>query len=161
MTGRPATLAASACCPEDLRQLMVDWRAPEAGTFYQATAFERMGVRRRRHLLLQGRNVKAIEDDVLDHTMLVDGEHLQGEGALLAALNSKRTGRMNDIVGTIQSEQDRIIRSPLQRRPRGSGRARHRQDRRGPAPRRLPALHAPRTAASPPACCWWARPTPS
>ncbi|MFQ4148393.1 AAA family ATPase [Arthrobacter sp. LAPM80] len=98
---------------EDLRQLMVDWRAPEAGTFYQATAFERMGVRRRRHLLLQGRNVKAIEDDVLDHTMLVDGEGLQGEGALLAALNSKRTGRMNDIVGTIQAEQDRIIRSPL------------------------------------------------
>ncbi len=98
---------------EDLRQLMVDWRAPEAGTFYQATAFERMGVRRRRHLLLQGRTVKAIEDDVLDHTMLVEGEHLQGEGALLAALNSKRTGRMNDIVGTIQSEQDRIIRSPL------------------------------------------------
>lgn len=98
---------------EDLRQLMVDWRAPEAGTFYQATAFERMNVRRRRHLLLQGRNVKAIEDDVLDHTMLVEGEHLQGEGALLAALNSKRTGRMNDIVGTIQAEQDRIIRSPL------------------------------------------------
>ncbi|ALV44831.1 AAA family ATPase [Arthrobacter alpinus] len=98
---------------EDLRQLMVDWRAPEAGTFYQATAFERLGVRRRRHLLLQGRNVKAIEDDVLDHTMLVDGDHLQGEGALLAALNSKRTGRMNDIVGTIQAEQDRIIRSPL------------------------------------------------
>ncbi len=97
----------------DLRQLMVDWRAPEAGTFYQATAFERLGVRRRRHLLLQGRNVKAIEDDVLDHTMLVEGDHLQGEGALLAALNSKRTGRMNDIVGTIQAEQDRIIRSPL------------------------------------------------
>ncbi|WP_425863550.1 HelD family protein [Arthrobacter sp. TWP1-1] len=98
---------------EDLRQLMVDWRAPEAGTFYQATAFERLSVRRRRHLLLQGRNVKAIEDDVLDHTMLVEGDHLQGEGALLAALNSKRTGRMNDIVGTIQAEQDRIIRSPL------------------------------------------------
>ncbi|MHA7177170.1 HelD family protein [Arthrobacter sp. Sr24] len=98
---------------EDLRQLLIDWRAPEAGTFYQATAFERMGVRRRRHLLLKGRNVKAIEDDVLDHTMVVHGEHVQGEGALLAALNSKRTGRMNDIVGTIQAEQDRIIRSPL------------------------------------------------
>lgn len=98
---------------EDLRQLLIDWRAPEAGTFYQATAFERLGVRRRRHLLLKGRNVKAIEDDVLDHTMLVHGEHVQGEGALLAALNSKRTGRMNDIVGTIQAEQDRIIRSPL------------------------------------------------
>lgn len=45
---------------EDLRQLMVDWRAPEAGTFYQATAFERLGVRRRRHLLLQGRDRKSV-----------------------------------------------------------------------------------------------------
>lgn len=98
---------------DDLRQLMVDWRAPEAGTFYQATAFERQGVRRRRHLILQHRQVKAIEDDVLDPSMLSESGALQGEGALLAALNSKRTGRMSDIVGTIQAEQDRIIRSPL------------------------------------------------
>ncbi|WP_442864148.1 HelD family protein [Arthrobacter sp. ATA002] len=98
---------------EDLQRLMVDWRAPEAGTFYQATAFERQGVRRRRHLILKGRNVQAIEDDVLDYTMLEEDEALQGEGALLAALNSKRTGQMSDIVGTIQAEQDRIIRAPL------------------------------------------------
>src|SRR6476619_5664779 len=98
---------------EDLQRLMVDWRAPEAGHFYQATAFDRQGVRRRRHLILQGREVKAIEDDVLDADMLADSDSLQGEGALLAALNSKRTGRMSDIVGTIQSEQDRIIRSSI------------------------------------------------
>ena len=98
---------------EDLQRLMVDWRAPEAGHFYQATAFDRQGVRRRRHLILQGRDVKAIEDDVLDASMLTDADSLQGEGALLAALNSKRTGRMSDIVSTIQSEQDRIIRSSI------------------------------------------------
>ncbi|MFJ6279263.1 HelD family protein [Arthrobacter subterraneus] len=98
---------------EDLQQLMVDWRAPEAGTFYQATAFERMGVRRRRHLILSRRDVVAVEDDVLDASMLTDADSLQGEGALLAALNSRRTGQMSDIVGTIQSEQDRIIRAPL------------------------------------------------
>ncbi|MCC3266334.1 AAA family ATPase [Arthrobacter gengyunqii] len=97
----------------DLQRLMVDWRAPEAGTFYQATAFERQGVRRRRHLILKGRNVQAIEDDVLDYSLLEEEEALQGEGALLAALNSKRTGQMSDIVGTIQAEQDRIIRAPL------------------------------------------------
>ena len=97
----------------DLQQLMVDWRAPEAGAFYQATAFERLGVRRRRHLILQGHQVKGIEDDVLDSTLLADGGSLQGEGALLAALNSKRTGAMSDIVGTIQAEQDRIIRAPM------------------------------------------------
>ncbi|POC80640.1 AAA family ATPase, partial [Vibrio vulnificus] len=78
-----------------------------------ATAFERQGVRRRRHLILQHRQVKAIEDDVLDPSMLSEAGALQGEGTLLAALNSKRTGRMSDIVGTIQAEQDRIIRSPL------------------------------------------------
>ncbi|WP_413250612.1 HelD family protein [Sinomonas flava] len=98
---------------DDLRRLMVDWRAPEASHFYQATAFDRQGVRRRRHLILQGREVKAIEDDVLDAEMLDGSTSHQGEGALLAALNSKRTGRMADIVSTIQAEQDRIIRGPM------------------------------------------------
>ncbi len=98
---------------DELRQLMVDWRAPEAGTFYQATAFERMGVRRRRHLILSRRDVVAIEDDVLDADFLGDDDSLQGEGALLAALNTRRTGQMSDIVGTIQAEQDRIIRASL------------------------------------------------
>lgn len=97
----------------DLQRLMVDWRAPEAAAFYQATAFDRLGVRRRRHLILNGRQVRGIEDDVLDTSMLADSGSLQGEGALLAALNSKRTGQMSDIVGTIQAEQDRIIRAPM------------------------------------------------
>ncbi len=35
------------------QRLLMDWRAPEAGTFYQATAFHSMGVRRRRHLMLE------------------------------------------------------------------------------------------------------------
>jgi len=98
---------------EHQSRLMIDWRAPEAGAFYQATAFDRHGVRRRRHLILKGRNVVALEDDVLDSALLEEGVQHQGEGALLAALKSKRTGRMADIVSTIQAEQDRIIRSPL------------------------------------------------
>lgn len=97
----------------DHERLMVDWRAPEAGTFYQATAFERQGVQRRRHLILDRRTLKNIEDDVLDPDFLDQDEVLHGEGALLAALNRKRTGRMNDIVATIQAEQDRIIRADL------------------------------------------------
>ena len=38
---------------------------------------------------------------------------LTGEGALLASLSSRRTGKMTDIVATIQGEQDRIIRADL------------------------------------------------
>ncbi|GAB2899110.1 HelD family protein [Neomicrococcus lactis] len=97
---------------EDQTRLMVDWRAPEASAFYQATAFDRRNVRRRRHLILKGREVIGVEDDVLDSSLLADGEVLQGGGALLAAVTQRRTGRMADIVATIQSEQDRIIRSP-------------------------------------------------
>ena len=98
---------------EQHQRLMVDWRAPEAGTFYQATAFDRQGVRRRRHLIMERRALRSIEDDVLDPEFLDQEQVLHGEGALLAALNRRRTGRMGDIVATIQAEQDRIIRSDL------------------------------------------------
>lgn len=101
---------------EEHERLLIDWRAPEAGTFYQATAFNRQGVRRRRHLMLERREVTGFEDDVLDSAMLDDEDaSLHGEGALLAALNRKRTGRMGDIVATIQAEQDAIIRADLAR----------------------------------------------
>ena len=42
-----------------------------------------------------------------------DGNRLKGEGALIAALETARTGRLGDIIGTIQAEQDDIIRAPL------------------------------------------------
>ena len=102
---------------DDQRQLLVDWRAPAAEPFYQATAAEPRGVVRRRHLTTRGRRVVGLADDVLDLDALgvaADAGTLSGESALLAALNAKRTGRMGDIVATIQAEQDRIIRAPLQ-----------------------------------------------
>ena len=95
-------------------QLLVDWRAPAAAAFYRATSTERLGVRLRRHLVSRGRAVVDLEDDVLDQSVLASGDDevvLQGEGALLAAVSTRRTGRMGDIVATIQAEQDRIIRS--------------------------------------------------
>lgn len=96
-------------------QLLVDWRAPAAAAFYQATPRHPLGVRLRRHLVANDRTITGIEDDVLDSSLLSSGDHdatqtLQGEGALLAAVSAKRTGRMGDIVATIQAEQDRIIR---------------------------------------------------
>lgn len=102
---------------DDQRSLLVDWRAQQASAFYQATASERMGVRARRHLTMTGREVVRVDDEVFDETLLdgdgADSEQVQGEGALLAALTAQRTGRMHDIVATIQAEQDRIIRSDL------------------------------------------------
>ncbi len=96
--------------------LLTDWRAPAATAFYAATAANPSGVINRRHLTTVGRRVTAIEDDVLDVEALRESGQdfaLAGEGALLAALGARRTGRMGDIVATIQAEQDAVIRAPL------------------------------------------------
>lgn len=97
--------------PEQER-LLVDWRAAEAGAFYQATAAHRQRVRRRRHLMLRGREVRDLDDEILDPGLLADDTHISPDshGALLAAVTARRTGRMGDIVATIQAEQDEIIR---------------------------------------------------
>jgi len=94
--------------------LLMDWRAPAARPFYTATAASPEGMRRRRHLRTRRREVVAIDDEVLD---LADAHAasqssgLTSEAALLAAVGAHRTGRMSDIVATIQAEQDSIIRS--------------------------------------------------
>jgi DNA helicase IV len=92
---------------------LVDWRAPASRPFYTATAFRPDGVLRRRHIRTLGRRVTGIDDEVLD---IPEGEEsatssLTGEAALLRALTADRTGRMTDIVRTIQAEQDEVIRS--------------------------------------------------
>ncbi|GAA1842110.1 HelD family protein [Brevibacterium marinum] len=101
---------------ENRQQILIDWRAPASERFYQSTAANPEGVVRRRHLVTKNRRVTDLEDDVLDIEALDDDErsNLQGEGALIAALTNHRTGRMGDIVATIQAEQDAIIRQPLQ-----------------------------------------------
>ena len=99
---------------EDLERLVVDWRAPAAAAFYQATPGEPMGVARRRSLLCQADRVVDLEDDLLDEDAATSGGlELVGEGALLAAVTRARSDRMRDIVATIQAEQDRIIRAPV------------------------------------------------
>ncbi|MEV4289654.1 ATP-binding domain-containing protein [Nonomuraea bangladeshensis] len=100
---------------DDQRRLLIDWRAPVAQPFYRATPAAPMGVTRRRHLQTRGRAVIGVDDDLLDLGALSDDDRatLNGEAALLAALDERRTGRMRDIVATIQAEQDRVIRGDL------------------------------------------------
>src|SRR5215207_5036279 len=95
--------------------LLVDWRAPAAQPFYTATPLHDLGVRRRRHIRTRGRTVDSIADETLDLTAPDVAERAgpASESVLLAALNATRTGRMTDIVRTIQAEQDRIIRADV------------------------------------------------
>ena len=99
----------------DRDPVLIDWRAPAARPFYLATAVSPDGVRRRRHLRTKGRELVGIDDEVLDLEAAGAGgrEDVTGEAALLSALTTGRTGRMRDIVETIQAEQDRVIRSGL------------------------------------------------
>jgi DNA helicase IV len=98
----------------DYEPLLLDWRAPAARPFYVATSARPEGVRRRRHIRTRLRQVTRVDDEVLD---LDDPDAARdtgptGEAALLAALGAARTGRMADIVATIQAEQDHVIRAP-------------------------------------------------
>ncbi len=113
----------------DHEPLVVDWRAPVAEPFYRATGRDPQGLVLRRHLALRGRTVVGVEDERFGDAgpdgasgpsrddagpgLLVGDLPIGGPGALLAALDRARSGRMVDIVSTIQAEQDEIIRAPL------------------------------------------------
>ncbi|MDN3254816.1 AAA family ATPase [Streptomyces sp. MA25(2023)] len=94
--------------------VLIDWRADVARPFYLATGHTPMGLGRRRHIASEGRTVTALHDEILDlgDETRTGHEDPSGDAVLLAALNSARTGRMGDIVQTIQADQDRIIRAP-------------------------------------------------
>jgi DNA helicase IV len=101
----------------DQEPLVVDWRAPIAEPFYRATGAYPMGLVLRRHFLTEGRRILDLEDELFGDDVKVGdrvlGPGLAGSAALLAALERSRTGRMRDIVATVQREQDEIIRGPL------------------------------------------------
>ncbi len=103
---------------ESQEPLIVDWRAPVAESFYRATGSDPQGLARRRHFSSRGRTLLGLEDEffgeaAVDGIVTINGRELRGQGALMAALEENRSGRLGDIIGTIQAEQDEIIRAPL------------------------------------------------
>ncbi len=104
---------------EENDPVVVDWRAPVAEPFYRATGREPMGLSRRRHFISRSRTLLGLEDEYFGDAALelgLDGmadDELSGRGALVAAIEAPRTGVLGDIVGTIQAEQDEIIRADL------------------------------------------------
>jgi DNA helicase IV len=97
---------------EDREVMLVDWRAPAARVFYQATAQDPMDVVRRRVLRSERSRVLSIEDDLLDADSAPSDMVVVGEGALMAELQRARDATMHSVVATIQKEQDDAIRSP-------------------------------------------------
>jgi DNA helicase IV len=109
-----------AVADQNQEPVVVDWRAPVAEPFYRATGRSSMGLTRRRHFATRGRTLLGIEDELFGEAaerLGVDagGGHdgVSGYSSLIAALETSRTGKLGDIVATIQAEQDEVIRSEL------------------------------------------------
>ncbi|MDH2412667.1 UvrD-helicase domain-containing protein [Nocardioides sp. CER19] len=109
--GEPRYIGRIGLRDENRDSLLIDWRAPAAAVFYQATAAEPQNVVRRRVLRSRGRDVLGVEDELLDAEAQTELP-IVGEGALMAQLSRARDRQMHSIVATIQAEQDKAIRAP-------------------------------------------------
>jgi hypothetical protein len=95
----------------DGRRLLVDWRAPAAEPFFGATLADPMGLVSRRRYRWSGGRIddywdEVLSPDALDHAVAPDDE-----SAFLASLGGSRSARMRDVLGTLQADQNAIIRA--------------------------------------------------
>jgi hypothetical protein len=94
------------------RRLLIDWRSPAAEPFFGATHANPMGLAsRRRYRWTLGRIT-----DYWDEVFTPDGYQghaasLDDQSAFIASLGGNRSARMRDVLGTIQADQDAIIRA--------------------------------------------------
>jgi len=94
------------------RRLLLDWRSPAAEPFFGATHANPMGLAsRRRYRWTRGRIT-----DYWDEVFTSDGfaghaASLDDQSAFIVSLGTNRTARMRDVLGTIQADQDAIIRA--------------------------------------------------
>ncbi len=94
------------------RRLLVDWRSPAAEPFFGATHANPMGLASRRRYRWAGGRISDYWDEVFDPEAF--GGHaaaLDDQSAFIAGLGEHRSARMRDVLGTIQADQDAIIRA--------------------------------------------------
>jgi DNA helicase IV len=93
------------------RRLLVDWRSPAAEPFFGATHANPMGlVSRRRYRWTRGQ-ISDYWDEVFTPDGLEGHAALDDQSAFIASLGTSRSPRMRDVLGTIQADQDAIIRA--------------------------------------------------
>ncbi|SCL37986.1 DNA helicase IV [Micromonospora pallida] len=93
------------------RRLLLDWRSPAAEPFFGATHANPMGLAsRRRYRWTRGR-ISDYWDEVFTSDGLAGHAALDDQSAFIASLGSSRSPRMRDVLGTVQADQDAIIRA--------------------------------------------------
>ncbi|MGB2951726.1 MAG: RNA polymerase recycling motor ATPase HelR [Rhodococcus sp. (in: high G+C Gram-positive bacteria)] len=101
-------------------ELLIDWRSPAAEPFFGATHANPMGISRRRRYVWSNGRISDYWDEVFDVDQLAATDDtgdasrraaLDDQSAFIASLGSMRSPRMRDVLGTIQADQDAIIRA--------------------------------------------------
>lgn len=92
-------------------RLLVDWRTPAAEPFFGATLAEPMGAIGRRRYRWTDRRVTDYWDEAFTEAGIASPASLDDQSAFIASLGASRTPRMRDVLGTIQADQDAIIRA--------------------------------------------------
>jgi hypothetical protein len=92
-------------------RLLVDWRAPAAEPFFAATHANPQGLASRRRYRWGSGRVRDYWDEVFTPEGLESAAALDDQSAFIASLGSNRSARMRDVLGTIQADQDAIIRA--------------------------------------------------
>lgn len=93
------------------RRLLVDWRSPAAEPFFAATHADPMGLASRRRYRWTDGRITDYWDEVFTAEGLASNAALDDQSAFIASLGGSRSGRMRDVLGTIQADQDAIIRA--------------------------------------------------
>ena len=93
------------------RRLLIDWRSPAAEPFFGATHANPMGLASRRRYRWTGGRVSDYWDEVFTSDGFEGHAALDDQSAFIASLGSSRSAQMRDVLGTIQADQDAIIRA--------------------------------------------------
>ncbi|CAL9640533.1 RNA polymerase recycling motor ATPase HelR [Streptomyces sp. enrichment culture] len=93
------------------RRLLVDWRSPAAEPFFGATHAHPMGLASRRRYRWTDGRISDYWDEPFTSDGLVGHAALDAQSAFIAGLGAGRSPRMRDVLGTIQADQDSVIRA--------------------------------------------------
>ncbi len=93
------------------RRLLLDWRSPAAEPFFGATHANPMALASRRRYRWTGGRISDYWDEVFTAEGFEGHAALDDQSAFIASLGGNRSDRMRDVLGTIQADQDAIIRA--------------------------------------------------
>ena len=92
------------------RKIVLDWRAPLSGKYYQSRPTDTQGVSRKRSIKINNNKVLRISDELFNGKLSSTSIPTK-DSTLFENITSLRDKRMQSVVSSLQYDQDEIIRS--------------------------------------------------